>query len=397
MAQNDISQEKSKGRLIFRGIIYFIMVVLICFLTIIFINVTLSSSDGTPPQLAGFRFFTTTKNNTNDDVYALLSKTYDISSYSVGDDIAYKDISSVTRNPIISYKKLVGIINTDSGTVFQLSNNSEYVEIEQSNIIGKVLFSNNILGMLFDFMKQPIGLIVCFAIPIIILIIFEMITLSIASKRQKLKINKASLEIEEIPYEDIIVNENTNKLIEKKLPQKRGIFGNKVEVEEVNLVLKQDYKSDDITQEFPIPTEDDQMKLDYKESLYEFPAVTPFEIQKEEIIISNDLQDVEHKNIMVDDRVPLTCEDDSVSKIEEVSIKPVEIIVPNLDITEENETINVDNEIDDIINHVINEIASNNYSTIDNNNTNDNEFSVDDTSLDSIFDFSTKLALDDDD
>ena len=179
------------GRILF----YIVSLALIVLLVAILFNVIITRKSGEPPSVFGYSLFivtTPSMQGTLDPGSAVLVHKVDPDTLAVGDIITFKEGYDPDGKLVVNTHRIVNIEEAGDERVFRTKGDNNNVEDDkirtEEDILGKEIASLPAVGKFFAFIKQPIGLITCIAIPLLILLVFEvfnLIRLSKGSKKNK--------------------------------------------------------------------------------------------------------------------------------------------------------------------------------------------------------------------
>lgn len=129
----------------------------------------------------------------------IIVKETDTKKLNVGDIITFESTSQMSFGDTITHK-IKEINKSDSGefmfTTYGTSNGEENVDdtpVYESNIIGKYCGKIPSFGYFANFLKEPLGYVLCILLPCVMLVVMQMINIGGAIS-QKRKIEKADLD-----------------------------------------------------------------------------------------------------------------------------------------------------------------------------------------------------------
>ncbi len=191
-------QKKSNiGRIIF----YAISTVVIVVLVLLLLTVIMTKKTGDPPAIFGHRLFIVSSNSMQPTIpagSAILVKKVDADSLQTNDIITFKEGYDSNNNLVINTHKIVGINKTEQTTFVTRGDNNIIDDTKlryPEDIYGKVVGISSGFGSFLIFLKSPLGLVICIALPLFLLLVVEVINL--------LKLNK-------LPKENFIALDEKN-------------------------------------------------------------------------------------------------------------------------------------------------------------------------------------------
>lgn len=183
----DPPRKLSVGRFIF----YAVATAIIIFLVTVLFNVILSRKDGEPPSVFGYSVFIVTSNSMEPVMSpgsALLVEKVDHQKLNVDDVITYEKGYSSEGKLLVDTKRIVEILEEDGERSYRLKGDQsdpadEGVVCRSDQVLGKAISSLPGVGSFFAFVKTPIGLVACIALPLLILLTFEVVNLVRLSRK----------------------------------------------------------------------------------------------------------------------------------------------------------------------------------------------------------------------
>ena len=168
------------GRIIF----YVISSVLILLLVAVLCNVIMTRRNGQPPSVFGYSIFIVTTGSMEPEMppgAAILVRRTAPAELKVGDVITFREGRDDNGKLLVNTHRIVEITQEGGAYAFQTKgDNNDAVDQKirsESDLIGKALVVMPTLGKFFAFIKQPVGLAVCIAVPLLLLLIFEIVNL----------------------------------------------------------------------------------------------------------------------------------------------------------------------------------------------------------------------------
>lgn len=174
------------GRIIF----YVVSTVLIVLLVAVLFNVIMTRRNGEPPSVFGYSIFIVTTGSMEPEMppgAAILVHRTEAAELKVGDVITFREGQDDNGKLLVNTHRIVEITQEGGTYAFRTKGDNNDIEDQkirsESDLIGKALVVMPALGKFFAFIKQPIGLAVCIAVPLLILLIFEIVNLVRLSRR----------------------------------------------------------------------------------------------------------------------------------------------------------------------------------------------------------------------
>lgn len=175
-------------------IFYTISAVMISLLVLVLLAVIISNKNGEPPFLFDRSMLIVVSDSMKDTIpkgSIILIKRVDGATLNPGDIITFKDGYDDNNKTLINTHRITRKEQTQNGFVFSTkgdNNNLEDLKRRNENdILGKVEFIIPALGNFMTFVKSPMGLTCCIAVPLMILLFFEVFNLFKMSKEKEPK------------------------------------------------------------------------------------------------------------------------------------------------------------------------------------------------------------------
>lgn len=186
-SEYEVPQKGRAGRAVF----YSISIIVIIMLVLLLATIVMTKKTGEPPVVFGYSLFIVSSNSMQPAVpvaSAIVVKETDMNDLKVNDIITFKEGYS-NNNPVINTHRISQLNPTENGMTFVTKGDNNTMEDSKirrpDEIIGKVVLIAPNFGKFLVFVKSPIGLITCIALPLFLLLVFEIINLMRVSKMPK--------------------------------------------------------------------------------------------------------------------------------------------------------------------------------------------------------------------
>lgn len=181
MSSNEITSAKTGGA--GKILLYVISGIVVLILGFVLFATLMTNSSAQPPDFLGHRFFCMTTDGYAPKGDFVVAKIVSEAEISAGENIVYQDGVDSQNNPLIMTGRIQGMETSENESFFTLSPEDKPRPI--TDVLGTVAFALPQLGSWVLFIKTPLGLICCVALPLFFLLIFEIINLIRLSKTQK--------------------------------------------------------------------------------------------------------------------------------------------------------------------------------------------------------------------
>ena len=119
----------------------------------------------------------------------VVTKKTNVDKLAVGDIIMFKNNQSAIIHRIVGYNEATNTFTTKGD-----ANNTEDIDpVQKKNIIGKYMLRVPKVGDLILFSRTPLGMLICIALPILILLSYHFVAKRL-TRREEEKINKKEIE-----------------------------------------------------------------------------------------------------------------------------------------------------------------------------------------------------------
>lgn len=190
--KEEILNEPSTKTRINKVIFYIVSSIIVLILIMLLTAVAMTRKSSEPPIFFGHRLFVVTTNSMQPEIpvgSAIFVKKIDVSKLKSGDIITFKEGYDSNNNLIFNTHRIIKSIPKENDLTFITkgdNNNIEDSKIRYSeDIYGKVVLISPKFGGFLVFLKSPLGLVVCIALPLLLLLVFEIINLLKMNKMPK--------------------------------------------------------------------------------------------------------------------------------------------------------------------------------------------------------------------
>lgn len=203
MDKQDVAMlEPQKKNRVGRIIFYVASTAIIIILVLLLMTIIMTKKTGDPPAIFGHRLFIVSTNSMQPTIpvgSAIFVKKVDMDKLRVGDIITFKEGYDSNNNVVINTHTIVKLNPKEKGLTFVTKGDNNTIDDTKlrypEDIYGQVVGISPWFGKFLTFLKSPLGLIVCIAFPLLLLLVIEVLNL--------LKLNKA-------PKEDFMSSELNN-------------------------------------------------------------------------------------------------------------------------------------------------------------------------------------------
>ncbi len=285
MSSNEFDSKKKNG--LGKISFYIISGIVGLFLAIILFATLMTRSSLQSPILFGHRFFCITTDGYVNSGDFVVAKTKSPTQISAGEKIIYQDGYDTFKNPIITTGRITWFETTDNESFFKVSDEEEPRPID--NVMGEIAFSIPMFGSFILFIKTPIGLICCVAIPLFLLLIFEIVNLIKLSKNQK---EEEDLLVGDLPsYMRIGINEKST-----------DVFGEEVSTQDIFEKVNNDYLFEQQDEKLEMV----KPKGPFTSLSYKKPDIVETEVKANSIYSTREFQLPDVPKEIVEEKEPLT-------------------------------------------------------------------------------------------
>lgn len=182
--KEEIINEPSTKTRINKVIFYIVSSIIVLILIMLLTAVTMTRKSSEPPLFFGHRLFVVTTNSMQPEIpvrSAIFVKKVDINKLKANDIITFKEGYDNNNNIIFNTHRIVRSIPKEKNLTFITKGDNNNIEDSKirypDDIYGKVVLISPKFGGFLIFLKSPLGLVVCIALPLLILLVFEVINL----------------------------------------------------------------------------------------------------------------------------------------------------------------------------------------------------------------------------
>ncbi|WMJ23739.1 signal peptidase I [Paludicola sp. MB14-C6] len=173
-----------------KAIFYTIMSVVGLLLVLVLLTVILTrQNNNNPPSIFGYRLFIISSNSMEPNIpiqSAVLVQETDVKKLKSQDMITFKEGIDENGALVINTHRITQCVPTDVGMTFITKGDRNKVEDSKrrlsEDIYGKVISIMPATGRFILFVQSPIGLVTCVAVPLLLLLLFEILNLLRLSK-----------------------------------------------------------------------------------------------------------------------------------------------------------------------------------------------------------------------
>lgn len=165
---------------------YILLVFAILILALVSVHSVYTNNKGVPPKLFGYTVMVSNSDSLKATVNqgsALIIKETPISELKQGDIVTVKSAYSKIGLPVLDTQIVEEFVEIDGKTAIKTKTNGGVVDSPryESDVIGKVVFDDMTWGEIITFIKSPMGIVVCVAIPLALLLVVQIINYIIIS------------------------------------------------------------------------------------------------------------------------------------------------------------------------------------------------------------------------
>lgn len=184
-SETNLPKKNIAGRIIF----CFVSIIVAIILVIVLVSVVMTRSQTDVPVVMGYSMFSVkTEGGYVPKGDMVICEIKSGKNMGGGQNVVYKDGYDTLNYAIIKTGRIESTESTDGEGFFKVT--LDDTARSTNDIIGEISFAVPKLGAIIDFVKTPLGLICCVAIPLFLLLIFEVFNLIKLSKAQKLEENE---------------------------------------------------------------------------------------------------------------------------------------------------------------------------------------------------------------
>lgn len=187
MGRDAFAASRSRFRIgrVFKVLFYIVLTALILFLIAALFNVILTRKNGEPPRVFGYSIFLMGSDSMGEEIpaeAAILVRECDPAELAEGDVVTFRSGYDSTGQPLFETSRVTAIEeDTDGSRIFYARGDAETEEdtvtYTDREVIGRAMWTLAGLGYFLSFIKTPFGLVICIAVPLFLLLIYEIINL----------------------------------------------------------------------------------------------------------------------------------------------------------------------------------------------------------------------------
>lgn len=188
-----------------RVVFYILSAIVILLLALTLYHVLAAGKDGEPPSVLGYSLFIVTTDSMEPEMpvgSAAVVRRTDPASLKAGDIITFREGLDVQGKLIVNTHRIAEVTEEDGQLAFRTKGDNSPEPDETlctgEQVYGRAVFAIPKLGDFFNFIKTPLGLLCCIALPLVVLLIIEVINLICLSR-------KNAGEEDELPEEEAAV------------------------------------------------------------------------------------------------------------------------------------------------------------------------------------------------
>ena len=195
MGRDAFAASRSRFRIgrVFKVLFYIVLTALILFLIAALFNVILTRKNGEPPRVFGYSIFLMGSDSMGEEMpaeAAILVRECDPAELAAGDVVTFRSGYDSTGQPLFETSRVTAVEeDADGGRIFYARGDQETEEdtvtYTDREVIGKAMWTMAGLGTFLSFIKTPFGLVICIAVPLFLLLIYEIINLIRISHRSE--------------------------------------------------------------------------------------------------------------------------------------------------------------------------------------------------------------------